>query len=376
MIHSFHRTPQKHIAHWLALAVFATLLSSCTSVFNNDKVNYKSQSVVQAVTLDIPPDLTQLSRDTRYRIPGEQVSANALGLNTTTNTTPTIGATKINDITLSRLGNQRWLLVQRAPEDVWPAVKQFWLDNGFVFVKEDDKLGLLETDWAENKSNASQDLFGRTLSRFLGSFISTGIKDKFITRFEAVNNQQVEIFISHRSIEDVAPTVSNPLSSFKSRASDPELENELIKRLMLRLGAPETLVAETSKAQTGLAASKATLDSQDKFSRIIYQEGFDSAWRRVGLALDRSGFTVEDRDRKAGLYYVRFVDRSNDAKEAGFFSRLFSSSAKEEGPQRYRLKLEASSETQTFIVIQNTSGQADVSNVAAKIAQLLIEELK
>jgi outer membrane protein assembly factor BamC len=166
VIHSFHRTPQKHIAHWLALAVFATLLSSCTSVFNNDKVNYKSQSVVQAVTLDIPPDLTQLSRDTRYRIPGEQVSANALGLNTTTNTTPTIGATKINDITLSRLGNQRWLLVQRAPEDVWPAVKQFWLDNGFVFVKEDDKLGLLETDWAENKSNASQDLFGRTLSRF------------------------------------------------------------------------------------------------------------------------------------------------------------------------------------------------------------------
>jgi outer membrane protein assembly factor BamC len=145
---------------------------------------------------------------------------------------------------------------------------------------------------------------------------------------------------------------------------------------MQRLGASETQVAEASKAMTGTAQPKASLDNQDKFSRISYQEGFDTAWRRVGVALDRSGFTVEDRDRKAGLYYVRFVDRSNDGNEPGFFTRLFSSTPKDEGPQRYRLKLEEKSDAQTFIVIQNTSGQADASKAGAKIAQLLLEELK
>jgi outer membrane protein assembly factor BamC len=354
----------------------AVLLSSCSSVFNSDKINYKSQASAQPVTLDIPPDLTQLSKDTRYRIPGEQVSANALGLNTQVNTTPTIGATKTSDISISRLGTQRWLLVQRSPDDVWPAVKQFWLDNGFAFVKEDDKVGLLETDWAENKATTPQDFFGKTLKSFLGSVMSTGIKDKFITRLEAVDNKQVEIFISHRSVEDVGPTNSNPMSSFKTRASDPELENEFLKRLMIRLGANEKLAAEVAKPLDAPLAAKASLDNQDKTSKITYQEGFDTAWRRVGLALDRSGFTVEDRDRKAGLYFVRFVDRTNDGKETGFFTRLFSSSTKDEGPQRYRLKLEAQGDAKTVIVIQNSSGDLDGSNAGAKIAQLLLEELK
>ena len=376
MIHSFFRTPQKHTSSLLLVACTVALLSSCSSVFNSDKINYKSQASAQPVTLDIPPDLTQLSKDTRYRIPGEQVSANAMGLNTPVNSTPTVGATKISDISISRLGTQRWLLVQRAPDDVWPAVKQFWLDSGFVFVKEDDKMGLLETDWAENKAITPQDLFGKTLKSFLGSVMSTGIKDKFITRLEAVDNKQVEIFISHRSVEDVGPTSTNPMSSFKTRAPDPELENEFLKRLMLRLGAPEKQAAEVTKPLDAPVVAKASLDKQDKISKITYQEGFDTAWRRVGLALDRSGFTVEDRDRKAGLYFVRFVDRPNDGKEPGFFSRLFSSSTKDEGPKRYRLKLEAQSETKTVIVIQNSSGDTDASNAGAKIAQLLLEELK
>ena len=166
------------------------------------------------------------------------------------------------------------------------------------------------------------------------------------------------------------------MSSFKTRASDPELENEFLKRLMIRLGANEKLAAEVAKPLDAPLAAKASLDNQDKTSKITYQEGFDTAWRRVGLALDRSGFTVEDRDRKAGLYFVRFVDRTNDGKEPGFFTRLFSSSTKDEGPQRYRLKLEAQGDAKTVIVIQNSSGDLDGSNAGAKIAQLLLEELK
>ena len=355
MIHPFYRSPKLHFATWPTAVCAVILLSSCSSL-TSDKVNYKSQASAQPISLDIPPDLTQLVKDTRYRIPGEQVSANAMGLNTTNTSSPVIGATKLNDVTLSRLGKERWLTVQRAPEDVWPLVKQFWLDNGFVFVKEDEKLGLLETDWAENKANEPQDFFGKNLKRFLGNVMSTGIKDKFITRFEANDNKQVEIFISHRALEDVAPNSVNPVSSVKLRASDPELENEFLKKLMLRLGVSETQATSMEQSSGVPLVAKASLQMQGSLATLQYQEGFDTAWRRVGLALDRSGFTVEDRDRKVGLYFVRFVDRSNAGKEQGFFSRLFSSSSKEEGPQRYRIKIESKGDAQTSIIIQNSSG--------------------
>lgn len=375
MIHPFYRSPKLHFATWPTAVCAVILLSSCSSL-TSDKVNYKSQASAQPISLDIPPDLTQLVKDTRYRIPGEQVSANAMGLNTTNTSSPVIGATKLNDVTLSRLGKERWLTVQRAPEDVWPLVKQFWLDNGFVFVKEDEKLGLLETDWAENKANEPQDFFGKNLKRFLGNVMSTGIKDKFITRFEANDNKQVEIFISHRALEDVAPNSVNPVSSVKLRASDPELENEFLKKLMLRLGVSETQATSMEQSSGAPLVAKASLQMQGSLATLQYQEGFDTAWRRVGLALDRSGFTVEDRDRKVGLYFVRFVDRSNAGKEQGFFSRLFSSSSKEEGPQRYRIKIESKGDAQTSIIIQNSSGEADGSDAGAKIAQLLLDELK
>jgi len=375
VIHPFYRSPKLHFATWPTAVCAVILLSSCSSL-TSDKVNYKSQASAQPISLDIPPDLTQLVKDTRYRIPGEQVSANAMGLNTTNTSSPVIGATKLNDVTLSRLGKERWLTVQRAPEDVWPLVKQFWLDNGFVFVKEDEKLGLLETDWAENKANEPQDFFGKNLKRFLGNVMSTGIKDKFITRFEANDNKQVEIFISHRALEDVAPNSVNPVSSVKLRASDPELENEFLKKLMLRLGVSETQATSMEQSSGAPLVAKASLQMQGSLATLQYQEGFDTAWRRVGLALDRSGFTVEDRDRKVGLYFVRFVDRSNAGKEQGFFSRLFSSSSKEEGPQRYRIKIESKGDAQTSIIIQNSSGEADGSDAGAKIAQLLLDELK
>jgi len=347
-------------------------------MFSSDKVNYKSMSSTQPISLDIPPDLTQLVRDTRYNIPGEQISANAMGLNANkaSPNVASIGATQVSDMSLSRLGKDHWLSIQRPAESVWPMVKQFWIDNGFVLVKEDDKLGLLETDWAEYKTNEAQSFLGKTFNRLLGSVMSTGIKDKFVTQLESIDGKRVEIFIYHRSLEELSPTASNPLNGLKMRAPDPELESQFLKKLMLRLGASETQVAQAEQSPANTSIARATLLSQDKVTKIVYQEGFDTAWRRVGLALDRSGFTVEDRDRKAGIYYVRFVDPANAGKEAGFFARLFSSTPKDEGPQRYRIQVQAQGDAQTSIAIQNSNGESESTNAGGKIAQLLIEELK
>ena len=110
---------------------------------------------------------------------------------------------------------------------------------------------------------------------------------------------------------------------------------------------------------------------------IEVDEGFDRAWRRVGLALDRVGFTVEDRDRTQGTYFVRYVD-PDVTKKDGFFSKLFSwgSSDKNEGAQRYRVLVKAGEGAPSNIRILSSEGQADVSPVAEKILGLLNDQLK
>ncbi len=348
------------------------LLSSC-SLLDSNKVNYKAQVTKRPITLDIPPDLSQLNRETRYMIPGDTVSAN--DMKQIAPSKNTIAPTQLADIRIEHLGSEHWLVIKRSASSVWPLLKQFWLDNGYTLQSEDSQTGFLETGWLDNKKDLPQDLISRTLNKYLSSASSSGIRDKFITRVESKDNE-VEVSIAHRSIEEVQFNALVPGTAWRARASDPEAENEFLRRLMIALGAPEAQAQELMAKSQANSAKRATLQSSSTSTVIAYQESFDTAWRRVGVALDRSGFTVEDRDRKLGLYYVRFVERTADGKEPGFFSRLWGASSTPEGPQRYRLKLESVNDRASSISILNATGEADRSNASQKIAQLLMDELK
>ena len=111
-------------------------------------------------------------------------------------------------------------------------------------------------------------------------------------------------------------------------------------------------------------------------------EGFDRAWRRVGLALDRGGFTVEDRDRSQGVYFVRYIDPESAARNSsppGFFSRLFSSDSKPSNAQQYRIKVEGNAQASS-VLVQSRDGQPVANDVdkqtAVKMLALLNEQLK
>jgi outer membrane protein assembly factor BamC len=106
--------------------------------------------------------------------------------------------------------------------------------------------------------------------------------------------------------------------------ADPELEAEFLRRLMVKLGVSQ----EQSKALAAATAPTRPRRIANVNNQPVVQidEGFDRAWRRVGLALDRTGFTVEDRDRSQGVYFVRYVTPNPDKKEPGFFGKLFSGS--------------------------------------------------
>ncbi|GLS12779.1 outer membrane protein assembly factor BamC [Hydrogenophaga electricum] len=357
------------------LAMAAALLGGC-SVLQEDKIDYKSAQ--RGNTLAVPPDLTQLSRDPRFQVPGDAVSANSYQAAQPTAAQATAGntaAASLGDVRIERAGTQRWLVVNRPADQLWAPVKEFWEENGFLLQLEQQNLGIMETDWAENRAKIPQDFIRSTIGKVFENLYSTGERDRFRTRLERNASGGTEIYISHRGLEEVYTSSQKEQTVWQPRAADPELEAEFLRRLMVRLGA--------SEAQA--KAAVATAPSTPPAARVVTENGvptvqlegdFDRAWRRVGLSLDRSGFTVEDRDRSQGVYFVRYMPAgANETAKPGFFSRLFSGTPAAQGPDRYRIQVRSTGSTAAVTVLDG-QGQPASSENARRIAQLLADDLK
>ena len=356
----------------LGLLGLAVTLSAC-SVLENDKIDYKSAT--KGATLEVPPDLTQLSRDTRYTVPGGVVSAAAFEAGQAQQPRGAASAApkSIGDVRIERDGNQRWLVVDRPADQLWDPVRDFWIENGFVYVLEQPKLGLLETDWAENRAKLPQDIIRSTIGKVFDSLYSTGERDKFRTRLERNASGGTEIYISHRGMVEVYTNTQKDNTVWQPRPADPELETEFLRRLMVKLGVSE----EQSKAAAAApvpSAPSARIATVDNVPVVQLDEGFDRAWRRVGVSLDRTGFTVEDRDRSQGVYFVRYV-APTEKKEQGFFSKLFSRSPDAVPPLKYRIVVRSEGNRSTVSVL-NAAGAPETSANAQRIVRVLADDLK
>ncbi len=366
----------------LALAA-ALSLAACSSVENflqGDKVDYKSQSVKTA-PLEVPPDLSQLQRDGRYAPASGSVSASSYqtggaALNPAAAAAVGVAPTTLGEMRVVRQGNQRWLVVPMPAEQLWPQLRDFWTERGFNLVIENAQAGVMETDWAENRAKIPQDIVRRAVGRVLDSLYDTGERDRYRTRIER-NGNTSEVYISHRGMTEEYTGERKESTVWTPRPSDPGLEAEFLTRLMVKLGTKETAAREV------LAAAASAPSAAPARARVVagqpalqVDEGFDRAWRRVGLALDRSGFTVEDRDRAGGLYFVRYVDPKNvaTAAEQGFFSKLFNKTDAAV-PVRYRIAVKGEGE-KTNVSVQNSQGAPEASDVAQRIVALLVDDLK
>ena len=366
----------KTVATAVTLAVI-TMLAGCSSLgemLQGEKIDYKSSGKT-GPSLDIPPDLTQLSKDTRYVVPGAPLTASGYQVGQVAPSVPT-AATSIGDVRIERSGNQRWLVVNRPADKLWGPVRDFWLENGFLLSLDQENLGIMETDFAENRAKLPQDFIRQSIGKVLEGLYSTGERDKFRTRLERNATGGTEIYVSHRGMVEVLTSAAGSSKGdstiWQNRPSDPELEAEFLRRLMIKIGVTQ----EQSKVlvATGISKTTSRVVSVNGAPAVQIDEGFDRAWRRVGLSLDRTGFTVEDRDRSKGTYFVRYVDPTTDKKEPGFLSKIFSSTAATP-PLKYRVSVKSQGEATTVLVL-NDQGIVDTTANAQRIVQVLADDLK
>jgi outer membrane protein assembly factor BamC len=268
--------------------------------------------------------------------------------------------------------------VPAAPEQLWPRLREFWQESGFTLSSDDPTLGIMQTTWAENRMKIPDDFIRRTIGRLFESAYSSSERDQFRTRVERLPGGGTEIYITHRGMEEVYTSALRESTVWRPRPQDPQLEAEYLSRLMVKLGmreeAARTAVAAAPEAPAR-ARPVAPAAAGSGAVTLEVDEGFDRAWRRVGLALDRSSFTVEDRDRAAGLYFVRWVDpKTLPKEEETFFSKLFGG---ERGgqPQRFRVLVKAEG-NKTRVSVLNPQGAPETGDAARAIVAALERELR
>ncbi|MBN8504182.1 MAG: outer membrane protein assembly factor BamC [Burkholderiales bacterium] len=368
----------------------AACLAGCSSfdpLFAGDKVDYRTQSK-QTPGLEVPPDLTQLQRTAPL---GQGASVSAAELATRPAAAPAAAAPSLASVAVNqvpgaeivRVGGLRIIRSNQSPEQLWPLVRGFWVDLGFDLPKDQADVGVLETDWKENRAKLPKDFIRRTIGTVLDGLYSTGERDMFRTRLERVGNH-TEITLTHRGMHEIYVSNQRDQTTWTARPADPELEAEMLSRLLLRLGG-KTTVANSSQAAAAavatptVAAPQAAAPMGEVPDQLVIAEDFERAWRRVGQSLDRHGFTVEDRDRRAGVFFLRWADPKRAGKEEpNWFERLFS---KDQGPVmgRYRVvvKSEANAANPRSVVnVQDEKGQQLTDEAAKRILALLQQDLR
>ncbi len=355
---------------WLLLSLS---LTHC-GIISNKGVDYKKSRTIP--TLEVPPDLTSTSIEEELAIPNE-TSSNGATLSeyqaeqiirpVATQTTNVLPLSEI--VKIKRDGNMRWLEVQASPEQVWSKVRDFWLDQGFLLTQENPRTGIMVTEWKENRGDIPQDGLRKYIGEALDILYSSSTRDKFRIRLERRKAEITEIYLIHQGAEEVS---QGDNFVWQGRPSNPDLEAEMLTRLMVFLGIEEkrarVLIAEAKEAPT----ERATLIREGGKIQLTIHDGFEQTWRRTGLALDRVGFAVEDRSRDEGVYFVRYIDPEKNYAP-GFFASLFGSDEPPE--QEYFIHLvDMANETQ--IEVLNRQKQVTHNSSAEKILILLHEQLK
>ncbi|MFZ2652598.1 MAG: outer membrane protein assembly factor BamC [Burkholderiaceae bacterium] len=365
----------------LGLAGLLSLVG-CSAIENfagGDRVDYRTAAAKPA-PLDVPPDLTQLARDSRYQTQAGSVSAAEFQAGTSPGRpaapAPLVAPQVLGNVRIERDGNRRWLSTPLSTEQLWPQLQAFWKENGMTLVVDNSLTGVMETEWAENRAKLPDDLLRRTLGRLIDSLYSTGERDKYLTRIERSANGS-DVFITHRGLLEMVTGPMKDQTVWQRRPNDPELEATFLARLMVKLGlADEQAKTKLAAPVAVVALPRARVVEGQAAATLRVDDNFERAWRRVGLALDRTGFTVEDRDRTLGLYFVRYIDPAfAGQEEPGFWAKLFGADKGDTGPKKYRIAVKGEG-SGSLVSVLDAQGLAENGEAGKRIISHLVEDLK
>lgn len=418
---------QQFLLKAIGICLFASVITACDSIpFIDNTSDYKGAG--RSKPLEVPPDLTVMRTSDAYAVPGsatysgysQEQEGQEVGVEQVLPST--------DGVRMEKAGAQRWLLVKAPAEKIWPVIREFWLDQGFAVRVENAETGVMETEWVQADAiKLKED--GRNVGEKFDAWLDklSGLADrrKFRTRLERGEQEgTTEIYMTHRKVagapDDGKNVVNTQLGKIDtgyrldsaeknpnaSEQYDSDLDVELLRRLMVKLGVAEKQ-ADQIAANPESPKRATVVKESDSSVTLNINDSFDRGWRRVGLALDRVGFVTEDKDRSQGIFFVRYADVDIDdtpKKKKGLLETLKfwgdddedknnpkpkddkslaekmkfwkGKDEKTDPAKQYRIKVSEREDGTSSVNVVDTEGKRNPSTTANRIISLLYEQLK
>jgi len=384
----------------MALAVVmmgVLLLSACGSASDggylpDQRLQYKKQREA-AENLEIPPDLTTGGFDDAMDVPplgGTSTYSEYMDERAARRRTASSAQVlpEVKDVKLRREGNTRWLEIAGSPQQLWPKIIDFWRSQGILLVEQDPSAGIMKTDWLENRAEIRRDFVTKLLRKVVDGLYSTAVRDQYRVRIEpGLRDGTTDLYLTHRAMEEhLRSSVSGGEASsiWELTPADPGKEVTMLRRLMVYLGASrqsQSRLAAAARQQTTKRPKSQITKGPGGESLLIISYEYRRAWRLTGVALDRVGFAVEDRDRMRGIYYVRYDDPAAGEEKKGWGSKLAfwrsgdKRSGDKKGVSQYQVKLMGNG-TRTRVRVYDHVGQPASSVTAEHILRLLHGQIR
>jgi outer membrane protein assembly factor BamC len=344
-------------------------LSACS--WTSDKKAVYEKKAEHEQVLEVPPDLA---------LPEDSNALDVPAIGTRDNTFSSYSGSRQQangkvlaaisaDAKVVRDGNVQWLEIKASADQLWPQLIAFFRSQGFEIKISDTRLGIIETDWLENRV----DVPTGWLSRLLRKLYDSGLRDKYRVRMEKADEATTRIFIAHRGLEEQATegAAGEVIQTYwQVRQSDPDLEAEMMQRFLVFRG------MDKDEAQSLLKPSevqeRAVLKEDGDVTYLAINENFPRSWRRTGLALDRIGLLVEDRNRSAGMYYIKLTEEywtTHQDKDKSWLSNLFSSEEQNKESE-YILKLAGEGDSTRITILDRAGNKATDKTSRALLGQL------
>jgi outer membrane protein assembly factor BamC len=382
------------------------------------QIDYKSDSKSKQASLAVPPNMIDETSDQRSLPPqGGETSLSALKqVQAQAPVSDLTVAPVVQGMHIQRDGTESWLVLDnKTPDQAWAQIRRFWQEQGFLLVVDQRDKGVMETDWNETHASINDGLIRSTLSKAMGNSYVASERNKYRTRLEAAPNGGTYVFISQKGMQEALSGTNNDSTTWQPKPNDPGLETEYLKRLMASLAladsrsaagsttqstalspagaqtAPGAATAGANSAAAKAAAENVALSTQPPVpdqnetsntsaqytsTELTLGEPYDRAWVRVGIALDRSNFTVDNRDRTRGLYSIRYVDpKDMRSAEQGFWSQVFHGKT-EKVAKQYLVNVRAVTPDQTRVAVVDDKGNVDSSQPAKEIMSLVVDQLR
>ena len=412
---------------FIAIGLLAISVSACDSIpFIDNTSDYKGAG--RSKPLEVPPDLTSVNSSDAYSVPGGSTTYNTYNQG---QEGQEVGVEKVlptsEGVRLEKAGAQRWLVVNASAEKIWPVVREFWIDQGFAVRVENPDTGVMETEWIEADAIKAADdkkNIGEKFDQWLDKLSGIADRRKFRTRLERGEKEgTTEIYMTHRTVGTAPDDGKNRVrtnygevdtgyrfdgakTENKQEANDGDLDAELLRRLMVKLGVEEKR-AQQIVANPVIEKRADVVKESDSSVTLNLNDSYDRGWRRVGLALDRVGFVIEDKDRSKGLFFVRYADVEIDdtgKKKKGLIDTLAfwkdddevenkskpkdektiidklqfwkGDEGKTDPSKQYRIKVTETDAGTTRVNVVDTENNRNRSTTANRIISLLYDQLK